>query len=72
MAVDDRYPAWAYAGQQENTTIAVPTLPPFDAPAGPAVNATIIDLGNRFRMIVNTVEVVPPEAPPPEAPRRKT
>jgi len=40
----------------------------FDAPAGPALNATIIDLGNRFRMIVNTVEVVPPEAPLPRLP----
>ena len=28
----------------------------FDAAAGPAVNATIIDLGNRFRMVANEVE----------------
>jgi L-arabinose isomerase len=40
----------------------------FDAPAGPALNSTIIDLGNRFRMIVNAVEVVPPEAPLPRLP----
>jgi len=32
----------------------------FDAATGPALNATIVDMGNRFRMIVNTVEVVKP------------
>ena len=26
--VDDRFPYWVYAGQQDNTTIAVPSLPP--------------------------------------------
>jgi L-arabinose isomerase len=35
----------------------------FDVAAGPAVNATLIDLGNRFRMVVNEVEVVPPPEP---------
>lgn len=35
VAVDDRYPYWLYAGQQDNTTIAVPSLPPYPAPAGP-------------------------------------
>jgi L-arabinose isomerase len=35
----------------------------FDVAAGPAVNATLIDLGNRFRMVLNEVEVVPPEEP---------
>jgi L-arabinose isomerase len=30
----------------------------FDTPAGPAVNASIIDLGSRFRLLVNEVEVV--------------
>jgi L-arabinose isomerase len=35
----------------------------FDAPGGPAVNATIVDLGDRFRMVLNEVEVVPPEQP---------
>jgi photosystem II stability/assembly factor-like uncharacterized protein len=34
--VDDRFPYWLYAGQQDNTTIAVPSLPPAQpAPAGP-------------------------------------
>ncbi len=30
---------------------------------GPAVNATLIDMGNRFRMIVNEVDVIQPEIP---------
>jgi photosystem II stability/assembly factor-like uncharacterized protein len=30
VAVDDRTPYWLYAGQQDNTTIAVPSLPPAD------------------------------------------
>lgn len=40
----------------------------FNVPSGPAVNASIIDLGNRFRMIVNEVDVVPPDAPLPRLP----
>lgn len=36
VALDDRFPVWAYAGQQDNTTIAIPLLPPFDAPGGPS------------------------------------
>jgi L-arabinose isomerase len=40
----------------------------FNVPNGPAVNASIIDLGNRFRMIVNEVDVVPPDAPLPRLP----
>ena len=35
----------------------------FDGSAGHAVVASLIDLGNRFRMIVNDVDVVPPSAP---------
>ncbi len=34
--VDDQFPYQLYAGQQDNTTIAVPSLPPYDHPAGPA------------------------------------
>ncbi|TLU99490.1 L-arabinose isomerase [Dyadobacter luticola] len=30
----------------------------FDAPAGPAINVSLIDLGNRFRILVNEVEAV--------------
>jgi L-arabinose isomerase len=40
----------------------------FNVPSGPGLNASVIDLGNRFRMIVNTIEVVPPDAPLPKLP----
>jgi len=40
----------------------------FDAPAGPALNASLIDLGNRFRLIVNEVDVVKPPKPLPKLP----
>jgi L-arabinose isomerase len=30
----------------------------FDAPAGPALNASLIDLGNRFRLLVNEVDAI--------------
>jgi len=33
--IDDQFPYWAYAGQQDNSTIAVPSLPPYPSPAGP-------------------------------------
>jgi L-arabinose isomerase len=37
----------------------------FNAPAGPALNASMMDLGNRFRLLINEVDVVePPEALP--------
>jgi L-arabinose isomerase len=36
----------------------------FDAAAGPALNACLIDLGNRFRLVVNEVDAVkPPKLP---------
>ena len=37
----------------------------FTASSGPALNASVVDLGNRFRMIVNTVDVVSPDEPLP-------
>ena len=40
----------------------------FNVQTGQAVNATLIDMGNRFRMIVNEVEVVPPDGPLPKLP----
>ena len=40
----------------------------FDTPAGQGLNATIIDMGDRFRMIVNEVEVVKPEKDLPKLP----
>lgn len=40
----------------------------FDASAGPALNASLIDLGSRFRLLVNTVEAVAPEHSLPKLP----
>ena len=40
----------------------------FTAPAGPALCASLIDLGNRFRMIVNKVDAVTPPADLPKLP----
>jgi L-arabinose isomerase len=40
----------------------------FDVSPGPALNASLVDLGNRFRLIVNAVDVVKPDAPLPKLP----
>ncbi len=40
----------------------------FNVDTGPALNATILDMGNRFRMLVNEVDVVEPDAPLPKLP----
>ena len=40
----------------------------FDTAAGDALNASLVDMGDRFRMIVNTVAVIPPEEPLPKLP----
>jgi len=40
----------------------------FNTKTGPALNASLIDLGSRFRLIVNPVEVVPMETPLPKLP----
>ncbi|MFQ5704643.1 MAG: hypothetical protein ACE5HT_11540 [Gemmatimonadales bacterium] len=32
--VDDQFPYWVYAGQQDNSTIMVPSLPPYSPAAG--------------------------------------
>ncbi len=40
----------------------------FQAAAGKALNASMIDLGNRFRMLVNRVEAVKPEKKLPKLP----
>ncbi len=40
----------------------------FNVPSGPGLNASIIDMGNRFRLIVNEVEVVAPDKPLPKLP----
>jgi len=40
----------------------------FTAAAGPAINVAMIDLGDRFRMLVNEVDAVAPEQPLPKLP----
>ncbi len=40
----------------------------FDAPPGTAVNASLIDLGSRFRLVVNEVDAVKPPKPLPNLP----
>ena len=40
----------------------------FNVGSGNGINATIVDMGNRFRMIVNPVETVPPDADLPKLP----
>jgi L-arabinose isomerase len=40
----------------------------FTAAAGPAVNVAMIDLGDRFRVVVNEVDAVAPEEPLPNLP----
>jgi L-arabinose isomerase len=40
----------------------------FTAPTGPAVVASLVDLGDHFRMIVNEVDVIQPEQPLPKLP----
>lgn len=40
----------------------------FNSAAGPALNASLIDMGNRFRLLVNTVEAVKPPHDLPKLP----
>jgi L-arabinose isomerase len=40
----------------------------FTAPSGPAVVASLIDMGDRFRLIVNEVDVIQPDQPLPALP----
>jgi L-arabinose isomerase len=40
----------------------------FDAKTGPAVNASIMEMGNRLRMVVNQVDAVPTDEPLPRLP----
>jgi L-arabinose isomerase len=40
----------------------------FTAPSGPAINASLVDMGNRFRLIVNEVDVYQPEQELPKLP----
>jgi L-arabinose isomerase len=49
-------------GREDPVRLVFPTGP------GPALNASIVDMGNRFRMIVNEVDVVSPDQPMPHLP----
>lgn len=40
----------------------------FNSAAGPALNASVVDMGNRFRLLVNEVEAVAPVAELPKLP----
>lgn len=40
----------------------------FNSPAGKGINLTLVDLGNRFRLIANVVEAVPPMEELPKLP----
>ena len=40
----------------------------FNSPSGNAINASLVDMGNRFRLIINEVEVVEPKAELPHLP----
>ena len=40
----------------------------FDVASGPGVNASLMDMGNRFRLLVNPCKVVPADAPLPNLP----
>ncbi|MCC6611915.1 MAG: L-arabinose isomerase [Anaerolineae bacterium] len=40
----------------------------FNTPPGAAINASLVDMGNRFRLIVNDVDVVQPDQPMPKLP----
>jgi L-arabinose isomerase len=40
----------------------------FDTPAGRGLNVSLIDMGNRFRLLLNEVDVVAPQKPLPKLP----
>jgi L-arabinose isomerase len=40
----------------------------FNVPAGPALNAALMDFGNRFRLLINEVDCVAPEQAMPKLP----
>jgi L-arabinose isomerase len=40
----------------------------FNSQTGPAINVSIMDMGNRFRIVVNDCDVIPPDAPLPKLP----
>lgn len=40
----------------------------FDSNTGPAIGASLMDMGQRFRLVANVVDVVPTDAPLPKLP----
>jgi len=44
----------------------------FDSTPGPALNASVVDVGGRHRLLVNEVEAVEPDAPLPHLPVART
>ncbi|MBD5780548.1 L-arabinose isomerase [Pelagicoccus sp. NFK12] len=40
----------------------------FNGKSGPAINASVVDMGNRFRLLVNKVNAMPPEQDLPKLP----
>jgi L-arabinose isomerase len=48
--------------------VADPARLVFDVASGPGVNAALMDMGNRFRLLVNPCKVVPADAPLPKLP----
>jgi L-arabinose isomerase len=40
----------------------------FTAPSGPAIVASMVDMGDRFRLVVNDVDVIQPDQPLPKLP----
>ncbi len=44
----------------------------FTSPAGPAVVASVVDMGSRFRMIVNEIDVITPKQDLPKLPVART
>ncbi|MBC8076222.1 MAG: L-arabinose isomerase, partial [Chloroflexales bacterium] len=40
----------------------------FDSKTGPAINASVVEMGNRLRLVANAVDAVPTDAPLPKLP----
>jgi L-arabinose isomerase len=40
----------------------------FNVRSGPAINASLLDMGSRFRLLINEVDAVAPDAPMPKLP----
>lgn len=44
----------------------------FNGASGPAINASIVDMGDRFRLVVNKVNAIAPQQPLPKLPVART